>query len=486
MVLSVGLNAARAGLQVSADQLALVSRNVARAGDPLASRKVAQSVTDASGYVRIREINRAGASGLVDALLTASSSSSGEKVRSDALTGLASSLVDPDLGLSPSDMLGKLESSLRLAAANPADQSSARAAVQAGKDVAATINRGSAEATAARRDADTGMAQSVDRLNELLARFEVVNRDIVTKSGLKDITDQLDARDALLQGIAQEIGVRVVPRANNDVAIYTDSGITLFETTARTVTFAPTSNLASGQSGNAVYIDGVPATGTGPMAVTSGRIAGYSSVRDDIAVTVQAQYDELARSLVDAFAETDQTSSALPRMPGLFTFAGATGVPAQGVRAVGLAASLQVAAAADPAQGGSPLLIRDGGINGAAYVYNIGNQSGYAGRLTALVDNMSTSQQIAPDARVNATASPLALADATAGWLHEQRRTSSAELEFRNTIYSRATEAQSQSAGVNLDQELAHMLELERSFQANSRLISVLDEMMQTILQDIR
>ena len=72
MVLSVGLNAARAGLQASADQLALVSRNVARAGDPLASRKVTQVVTDASGYVRIREIARAGAPGLVDALLNVS------------------------------------------------------------------------------------------------------------------------------------------------------------------------------------------------------------------------------------------------------------------------------------------------------------------------------------------------------------------------------------------------------------------------------
>ena len=121
MVLSVGLNAARAGLQVSADQLALVSRNVARSGDPTASRKVAQVITDASGYVRIREITRAGDPGLVDALLNASSSRSGEKMRSDALTSLASSLVDPDLGLSPSDMLSKLENSLRLAAANPAD-----------------------------------------------------------------------------------------------------------------------------------------------------------------------------------------------------------------------------------------------------------------------------------------------------------------------------------------------------------------------------
>jgi flagellar hook-associated protein 1 FlgK len=80
----------------------------------------------------------------------------------------------------------------------------------------------------------------------------------------------------------------------------------------------------------------------------------------------------------------------------------------------------------------------------------------------------------------------LGLADSAGGWLQEQRKTASSELEFRSTIFTRAREAVTQSAGVNLDQDLAHMLELERSFQANSRLISVLDDMLKTIIEDVR
>jgi flagellar hook-associated protein 1 FlgK len=270
------------------------------------------------------------------------------------------------------------------------------------------------------------------------------------------------------------------------MAIYTDSGITLFETTARDVSFTPTANLASGQVGNAVYIDGVPATGGGTMAIKSGRIAGYASIRDQDAVTIQTQYDELARGLVEAFAETDQSGGALPRMPGLFTYAGATGVPAQGVHVNGLAGILQVAAAVDPSQGGNALLLRDGGIAGAAYVYNAGNQPGFANRLIELGDSLTVTQTFSADTKVPTQSSLFAFADSSAGWLQEQRKVSSAELEFRNTIYSRASESLSQSAGVSLDQELAHMLELERSYQANSRLISVMDDMVRGLLEDVR
>ncbi len=38
----------------------------------------------------------------------------------------------------------------------------------------------------------------------------------------------------------EEIGITTLSRANGDVVVYTDSGVTLFETTARSVTFAPT------------------------------------------------------------------------------------------------------------------------------------------------------------------------------------------------------------------------------------------------------
>ena len=60
-------------------------------------------------------------------------------------------------------------------------------------------------------------------------------------------------------------------------------------------------------------------------------------------------------------------------MPGVFTFAGATGVPTMPASA-GLAGLIKVNDAVDPAKGGKFENIRDGGINGADYAYNSGRQ----------------------------------------------------------------------------------------------------------------
>ena len=98
-----------------------------------------------------------------------------------------------------------------------------------------------------RVDADADMATSVTTINQLLAQFETVNTSIVkgTITGA-DTTDYLDLRDSILSRLSQEVGVTVATRANNDMVIYTDSGVTLFETSARSVTFAQTYALHGG------------------------------------------------------------------------------------------------------------------------------------------------------------------------------------------------------------------------------------------------
>ena len=65
-------------------------------------------------------------------------------------------------------------------------------------------------------------------------------------------------------------------------------------------------------------VDGVAVTGnTGLTGSSSGRIAALTQVRDSIAVTYQSQLDEIARGLVQATAESDQSASpTLPDAPG--------------------------------------------------------------------------------------------------------------------------------------------------------------------------
>ena len=68
------------------------------------------------------------------------------------------------------------------------------------------------------------------------------------------------------------------------------------------------------------------------------------------------------------------------------------------------------------------------------------------------------------------------------GWLQQQRQASNADFEFNQTVQTRAVDAFTQVNGVNLDLEMSLLLEIERSYQATSRLISTVDQMYQYML----
>lgn len=486
MTLSVGLGIAQSGLSVTADQTAVVSRNVANAGDPLATRKNANVVTGPGGGVRVASITRVFNDVLFKSVLASTSAASGQNAIVEALDFLDQTINDPELDASPAALIAKFTSTLQQYAETPNNTVLAQTAVAAAGDLVLGLNSATQTVQQVRQQADGDMAGSVNRLNALLSQFETVNSAIVkgTRSGA-DVTDQLDARDHILTSIAEEVGIKMVPRADGDMALYTDSGVTLFDVKARTVTFDRTTAFAAGVSGNPVYIDGVPITGNaGSMLAHSGRLVGLSAIRDDVAVTYQSQLDEIARGLIEAFAESDQSvAPTLPDVPGLFTYAGAPAMPASGTLMDGLAGSIRVNPNVDPTQGGNPSLLRDGGMSGnPAYVYNSEAAAGFSDRLNELVDGMLAARSFDPDAQTGASGTLAGFASSSVAWLQEARRSSGAEADYRSTLLDRSSQSLSKITGVNLDEEMTTLLELERSYQASSKLISTIDGMLDSLL----
>ncbi|MBZ0229959.1 MAG: flagellar hook-associated protein FlgK, partial [Bauldia sp.] len=189
--------------------------------------------------------------------------------------------------------------------------------------------------------------------------------------------------------------------------------------------------------------------------------------------------------LIEAFAETDQSGGGGPALAGLFAWSGGPGIPAGGMAVPGLAAAIRVNSLVDPAKGGSLDRLRDGGVNGADYAYNVTGAASFAARLDALVVELGAARAFDPAAGL---ASGIGLVDfgtASVSWLEGLRRETSDTADYQSTLLARASEALSNAVGVNMDDEYALQLQLEQSYAASSKLIGVIKQLFDTLLETV-
>ncbi|MCF4129758.1 flagellar hook-associated protein FlgK [Methylobacterium sp. SyP6R] len=479
MGLSLALDSARSALLATSSQIATNARNTAGANDPGYSRKIVSLVTGAGGTTVV--VTRASDAALFTRKLSAASAASESQALLDGLTKLSMTVGDTSDAGSPAARLGALNAALQAAANRPDDAGLARTAVESARDLATSLNGAADAVHDARATADQGMADSVARINDLLGQFDIANRAVMrgTASG-QDVSDSLDTRDRIVSQLSAEIGISVSDRPGGDMAIYTDSGVTLFDRGARNVSFTPTTAFAAGTVGSAVTVDGVPVTGaSSPMRLASGRLAGLASLRDESAVAYENQLDAIAGALIDTFKETGAAGSKT----GLFT-AGASGaLPGS---TAGLAGRIALNAAVDPTSGGDVTTLRDGGMNGAAYKANPGTDAAYATRLNGLVAGLATARSFTPGPPLNETATLAGFAADSAGWLEATRKAASGDADYQKTLLGRASDALSNAVGVNGDDETAQMLQLQRAYTASAKILTMVDDLLQTLLTAIR
>ncbi len=219
----------------------------------------------------------------------------------------------------------------------------------------------------------------------------------------------------------------------------------------------------------------MPLAGGAASSTADGKLAGMLQLRDGVAGTMQSQLDEIARGLITAFAET---APSLPAATGLFTWSGAPAVPAAGTLVNGLAGSISVNAAMDPAAGGNPALLRDGGANGAAYVANTSGGSSYSSLLIAYGDKLDQPMSFNAAAGISASSSVTAYSANAIGWFEGVRKQASTAADAKEALATRTAEALSNDTGVNVDQEMSLLLDLEHTYQASARMMKTVDDMM--------
>lgn len=421
------------------------------------------------------------------ATLAALSNSSGQTLLSQQLGTINGVLAGEGTGTQLQDRLTALHNSLQTLSASPSNETLARSVLYDAKSLTETVKSTASYIQTARSQADGEISRVVADLNGLLGEFKIANDAVKQGTHLgRDVNDAIDQRSAVLKQISEIVPVTQFTRANNDMVLMTASGATLFEVNPRNISFEQKSPLSSTVDGSPVFIDFAKfaVAGKGP-AEASGKLDALLKLRDTILPGMQRQLDEFAHGLIASFAETDAAAVLAP-MQGLFAWSGGPAFPSGGILTDGMAESLSVNSLYDPDLGGSLTRLRDGGANGAAYNENPSAAASFADRLIGLLEGLDQPMQFAPAAGVATEASVTQFAGEMGAWFADIRSKAESSASMAETRHTRFSEQFSNRVGVNIDDEMILLGQLEHSYEASARLLSAADQMLQDLLAAVR
>ena len=484
MSISGTLSSALSGLTAASKAAEIVSSNIANARTPGYGRRILQTTSRVLGTsgqgVLITGVARAVNQPLLSDRRLAQSASGGADTTTAFYQRLETTLGTPDQAFSITGRAAAFGAALTEAISNPGSEPRLAGVLTTAKGLAGQITTASRDVQAARTVADGEIGNEVTLLNGALDRISKLNVQIRKGTGTgQDVSALLDQRQQQIDTIAPMIPLREVQQDGGAIALYSTNGAQLidgspavFGFSASTIITPYMTAAGGGLSGLTMNGRAVVTSGDSSM-IQGGTLAANFAVRDDLGVKAQAQLDAVARDLVERFQDSGVDATRSPGDPGLFTDAGVALDPAN---EIGLAQRLNINSAADPDKGGALWHLRDG--LGATTP----GPAGAAGLLSdlrnALVDQRAPASGgfMAGQRSFSVLTSDMLSSAAT------NRLNAEGEAAFNKTRMDTFTAMEAQD-GVDTDQEMQSLLQIERSYAANAKVIKTVDSMIQTLLE---
>ncbi len=474
MSLSGSLSNAMSGLNAASRAAEVVSSNVAnsltegygRRELEIGSRSVGGNGAGVQVYGVLRNVdNRIIAERrLSDASLGYSSAAASFYSRLEQTLGL------PDDPNSVAGLLAKFESALIEAASRPDSEPRLQEVLVAAQGLTNKLNAASDQIQSLRMEADQDIGLQVAKLNDSLIKISELNQNIQTQlSAGHDANALMDQRQQIIDGISEIVPLRQVARAGGRIALFTTGGAILLDGKAAEVGFTPVGVIVPQMTIGSGALSGLTVNGravsTGPDGpLAGGSLAGMFAVRDELA--------PVARDLVDRFADPAVDGTLAASDPGLFTDAGLALIPAN---ELGLAARLSVNSLIDPAAGGALWRIRDG--LAAAMPGNVGDST----LILALADALTIAKIPVSGGFIGAARSAIGLAGDMMSLANAGLRSAESNTSFALAQLDTFKLIELQN-GVDTDYEMQRLLMIEQAYAANARVISAIDEMINTVL----
>ncbi|MGB3146531.1 MAG: flagellar hook-associated protein FlgK [Paracoccaceae bacterium] len=483
MGLSTSLANALSGLTAASRGAEVVSSNVSNSLTPgYARREVGLSALSLGGNgagVRIDGVSRSVNMTLLSDRRLADGAAANIGTKTAFLEMIESAIGLPGEAGALSESVAAFDAALLQAASRPDVTGRLDDIITTADNLNQKLNDLTNRVQGARTDADDKIAVLVDELNRTLSQIDELNADILAqRASGNDATALMDQRQRLVDRVGEIVPVREVPRDHDQISLFTTGGAILLEGNPAVIGFSPAGIITADMTLASATLSGLTINGqavsSGDDGVLGGGLLGAEfAIRDDLAPKIQAQLDAFARDLMERFEAPGLDPTLLPGQPGLFTDAGA---PFNATIEAGLAGRLRLNATVDPAQGGASWRLRDG--LGALTQGPVGD----ATLLLVLRDAITAPRTPASGSFPGSARSVGGLAADILSQVSSQRHTAMSRQSYSVARQAALTELH-YNDGVDTDAELQTLLQIERAFSANARVLQTVDDLINRLME---
>jgi flagellar hook-associated protein 1 FlgK len=345
---------------------------------------------------------------------------------------------------------------------NPSDTSAREGVLSAATALADSFSGAVAQLRQQQASLDAEGQSVATQVNALTASIAGLNAQIQTQDPRSDAGTLEDQRQHDLNQLSQLVGINQITTENNGLTVTTTGGALLVD---QGKSFALASEPASGLTH---YVDAQGADVTASLASGGGQLGGYLTTRDADIPQAETALDALAGGLATKLNSIQQSGSTA-------SGASAAGIPLFHVPADG--------GAPGSVAGGITVAITDPSLV-AAGAAGAGPSDGSNAVLLAAVENAPLITLAAPGSpyQVESAASPT---DFFAGFVATLGSVVSETSSLNTAQQASLTQTQTQRdslSAVNTDDEASSLALLERSYEASSKVFTILDTIFASVL----
>jgi flagellar hook-associated protein 1 len=365
------------------------------------------------------------------------------------------------------DSLSQLES-------NPADNTLRQVVLSAAGQMSNSFQGAIASLSQQQQSLDEQSITVISQVNALARSIAALNGQIETNSPNSDAGALEDQRQLDLTQLSQLIGVHLVTADNNGLTVTTANGATLV---AGNESFALTAAPAGGVSH---LYDSSGKDLTAELAGGGGQLGGLLTARDQDIPQVESALDALARGLASTINTIHHQGADANGNPGsdFFSITTPAASPTPGSVAASLAVAIQdpaeIAAAGystTPSAAPPPAFLPLGSSDGSNLLLMADAQNQACISL-ATAGFLTVSTATSPTSFYSDFTTALGALVAQTSTLNTAQQASLTQLQNQRNALST----------VDLNEEAAAMSSLERSYQAASKVFSILDSIISSAL----